>query len=65
MTMDKPAKFFSWISREMRQLAADKSGATAIEYAMIASAIAAVIVGSVNALGLSVRGMYQSIASLL
>jgi pilus assembly protein Flp/PilA len=63
--MDKATKFLSLISRVARRLAADKSGATAIEYAMIASAIAAVIAGSVNALGVTVHDMYQSVASLM
>ena len=41
----------------------DETGATAIEYAIIASMIALVIVGAVTALGTSLRATYNSISN--
>ncbi|MFO1127366.1 MAG: Flp family type IVb pilin [Rhodospirillales bacterium] len=41
----------------------DESGATAIEYGLIAALIAAVIVGSVTALGNSIKGTFTNVAS--
>lgn len=41
----------------------DESGATSIEYAMIAGGIALVIIGAVNALGITTNGMFTSVAS--
>lgn len=48
-----------------RQLATDRSGATAIEYALIASGIALVIITTVNSLGTTVSGMFSSVATSL
>lgn len=45
------------------RLMADESGATAIEYAIIAAGIAAVIVGAVNMLGTSVLGLYTTVVA--
>jgi pilus assembly protein Flp/PilA len=39
----------------------DESAATAIEYALIAAGIALVIVSSVSAAGVTVKGLYQSV----
>jgi pilus assembly protein Flp/PilA len=41
----------------------DETGATAIEYAIIASMIALVIVGAVTALGTNLRGTYNNISN--
>jgi pilus assembly protein Flp/PilA len=53
----------------IRQLLArfvrDDSGTTAIEYALIASGVSIVIVGTVATLGTNVKGFYTSIASAL
>jgi pilus assembly protein Flp/PilA len=51
--------------RSLRDFVRDDDGATAIEYAMIASGIAAVIVAVVMTMGTSVQGMYQSVANAL
>ena len=45
----------------LRALAGDSTGATAVEYAIILAAIAAVIVLVVTALGLSVRDLSDSV----
>jgi pilus assembly protein Flp/PilA len=43
----------------------NNSGATAIEYAMIAAGIALAIVASVNQLGTTVEGLFTSVLSAL
>jgi pilus assembly protein Flp/PilA len=43
----------------------DESGTTAIEYALIASGVSIVIVGTIARLGTSVKGFYTSVASAL
>jgi pilus assembly protein Flp/PilA len=48
--------------RSLRDFVRDDGGATAIEYALISSGIAAAIVAVVITMGTSVQGMYQSVA---
>lgn len=43
----------------------DEEGVTAIEYALIASLIAVVIIGAVTLTGTTVRGVFRSICSSL
>ncbi len=43
----------------------DERGATAIEYALIASGVSIVIVGTVATLGTNVKAFYTSVASAL
>jgi pilus assembly protein Flp/PilA len=43
----------------------DQAGATAIEYALIASSISIVILGAATAVGATVSGKYSSVASSL
>ena len=43
----------------------DEAGATAIEYALIASGLSIVILGAVNVLGATVSGKYTTVASSL
>ncbi|HVV61763.1 MAG TPA: Flp family type IVb pilin [Pseudolabrys sp.] len=43
----------------------DTRGATSIEYALIASGISIVILATVNAMGTSLQGMYQSVSDAL
>ena len=42
----------------------DERGATSVEYAIMASLIAAVIVGTVGALGLGVLSLFTSVTGL-
>ena len=49
--------------RSLRDFVRDDGGATAIEYALIASGIAAAIIAVVMTLGISVQGMYQSVSN--
>ena len=43
----------------------DESGSTAIEYALVASGVSIVIVGTVATLGTAVKGFYTSVADAL
>jgi pilus assembly protein Flp/PilA len=51
--------------RTFRRFLRDERGATAIEYAMIAAGIAVAIVAAVNSLGVSVKGMYDTISAAM
>jgi pilus assembly protein Flp/PilA len=51
--------------RALRPFLADERGATAIEYALIASGVSIVIAASVVAVGSSVQGMFSSVSSAL
>jgi pilus assembly protein Flp/PilA len=48
--------------RRMRDFLRDDRAATAIEYALIASGIAAAIIVAVTTLGTSLQGKYQSVS---
>jgi len=49
--------------RRVRDFLRDDNGATAIEYALIASGIAGAIIVVVLSVGTSVNAMYQSVAT--
>ena len=49
--------------RRVQLLRRDEEGATAIEYGIIASLIAVVIVGAVTAVGTNVSAMFTTIAT--
>ena len=49
----------------VRRFLRDESGATAIEYAMIASGIAVAIATTVFSLGSNVKGLYSSVATAM
>jgi pilus assembly protein Flp/PilA len=51
--------------RRMRDFLRDDSGATAIEYALIASGVAGAIIIVVFSLGTSVQNMYISVSNAL
>ena len=51
--------------RRMRDFLRNDSGATAIEYALIASGVAGAIIIVVFSLGTSVQNMYTSVSSAL
>ena len=48
-----------------RRLFKDESGVTAIEYGLIASLIAVVIIAAVTAIGTDLTGTFQSVANQL
>ena len=49
----------------LRRLWRDERAATSIEYALIASGVSIVIVGTVMALGTEVKGFYTSVNTAL
>ena len=51
--------------RSMRDFFRDDSGATAIEYALIASGVAGAIIAVVMNLGTSMQAMYQNVSTSL
>jgi pilus assembly protein Flp/PilA len=53
------------ISQSFKTFLADEEGATAIEYGLLASLIAGVIVVSVGLLGTTLNGIFTSITALL
>lgn len=65
MTMSIFGKLASYIASTTKLLARDKSGATAIEYTTVALFIAAVIAGTISALGLTTKGFYETVLALL
>ena len=53
------------IDISFRRFLRDESGATAIEYAMIASGIAVAIAATIVSLGSSVKGLYTGVATAM
>ena len=49
--------------RLLQRFAADDSGATAIEYGLIAALIAVVIISAVTSVGTSVKGTFNNVAN--
>jgi pilus assembly protein Flp/PilA len=49
----------------LKQFVTDQSGATAIEYALIAVLVGIAIIGSVTALGGSLRAIFDTVASTM
>jgi pilus assembly protein Flp/PilA len=48
---------------QFRRFFADRRGATAVEYALVAASIAVVIVGAVAGLGQQVSGLFNTVAA--
>jgi pilus assembly protein Flp/PilA len=53
------------MSRFLNRFLNDESGATAIEYGLIAALIAVVIIGAVTASGTAVTGTFNTVAAAL
>ena len=53
------------VEYEVRRFLQQEQGATAIEYALIAAGIAAAIIITVNALGVSVVNMWTTVSAAL
>jgi pilus assembly protein Flp/PilA len=51
--------------RYLRNLRGDESGATAIEYGLLAALISVFLVAAFNRLGLSLAGIFETIAAAL
>jgi Flp pilus assembly protein, pilin Flp len=56
--MHRFTKLTTFIATRAKCLARDESGATAIEYALIASGISIVIVAAVNSLGTTINNLF-------
>ena len=56
---------FSKISSKFRAFVTDESGATAIEYGLIAAGIAIVIIAAVTLAGNNLRSTFNSVATAL
>ena len=54
-----------WMRRLFSKFLSDQSGATAIEYCLIATGIAFVIIAAVNNIGTSLSGTFTSVNSSL
>jgi pilus assembly protein Flp/PilA len=50
--------------REVRRFGADESGATAVEYALVASGVGVVIAATVYSLGSGVKNLYTTLSGL-
>lgn len=53
------------VAASIARFIGDEQGATAIEYAMIASGVAVAIAAAVGSLGSSVKGLFVSVSSAL
>jgi pilus assembly protein Flp/PilA len=53
------------MKREISRFLHDESGATAIEYGLLAALVSVVIIGAVKAAGTNLSGMFNTIASNL
>ncbi len=53
------------VSAQLRKLAAEESGATAIEYGLIAAGIAVAIIGIVFTLGNDIAAFFQAVDTKL
>jgi pilus assembly protein Flp/PilA len=53
------------IGKSLRRFFRDASGATSLEYAIIASGVSIVIVGTVMTLGSDVKDFYTSVSTAL
>jgi len=54
-----------WMRKLIAKFLADQSGATAIEYCLIAAGISIVIVTVVNGMGTALNGKYSAVSSSL
>ena len=54
----------SFVGGQATRFAGDENGATAIEYAVMASGIAVAIAAAVTTLGTTVVGMFDAVAAL-
>ena len=53
------------MSNQIRRFLSDSSGATAIEYGMIAGLISVVIIGTITSLGTKLNAKFNAIATRL
>jgi pilus assembly protein Flp/PilA len=51
------------VTKMLRKIRADQSGATAIEYGLIAALIAVVLISSLTTLGTNIRGKFNQVST--
>jgi pilus assembly protein Flp/PilA len=61
----KGAGYFLAMTRQVRAFLRDESGATAIEYGLIAASISVIIITVVKGVGSNLKGTFGSISSAL
>ena len=64
-TFPMPAADVSALAHAARSFVSDSTGATAIEYALIAGIVSIVIVGAVTSMGVTLKGFFTSVAGSL
>jgi pilus assembly protein Flp/PilA len=62
--MTKTDTLTATAGREFARFCADESGATAIEYAMIASGVGAFLAATVYTLGGKVKGLFTTLSAM-
>jgi pilus assembly protein Flp/PilA len=55
----------SGMIKKLQYLLCDQSGATSIEYALIAGFLSILIIAGVNSIGTTVKGTFNSVANAL
>jgi pilus assembly protein Flp/PilA len=65
MNMHRFAKLTAFLAGQAKHFACDDSGATAIEYAMIATGIAVAIIAAVMSLGTATNALYTPLVTAL
>jgi pilus assembly protein Flp/PilA len=63
--MHRFTKLTFLVADQAKRLARDESGATAIEYAMIAAGIGVAIITAVTSLGTATNSMYETVGTAL
>ena len=58
-------KFVAQLSALLNSLRTDEEGATAVEYGIMVSLIAVVIIGAVTAIGVALNGTFTTVAGSL
>jgi pilus assembly protein Flp/PilA len=56
--MNRSTTLTAFVAQQAKRLVHDESGATAIEYALIASGIAVAIIAAVNSLGTTINELF-------
>ncbi len=51
--------------KTLREILKDESGATAIEYGLIAALVSVAAIGALTAMGVSLKGMFESVSGAL
>ncbi len=58
-------RLYAELSEKIRKLAADVSGATAIEYGLIAALVGVVLIGALTLLGPELSNLFNNITNAL